>query len=317
MLFLDAGQVNARLSYQHAIPLMHKALIQTSQGQVIQPARTIMSLPLGSGMALMPGGFQNDRWFGVKAVARFAATSTEGRHSKSGVFLLFDQQEKNLVAVIDAEALTLIRTAATTVVATVALAQPGPWCIGLLGCGELARAHMMAFLSQGHAKSFVIWGRSSDKAFKLADEFQDCGVPVRVAELGADVVDQADVICAVSAANEPILQGDWLRPGQHVNAIGSSTLRECEVDTEVLRRSALFVDSLPAAQAAAAELNLAIEQQLMTWDNIRGELGDVLSKKKEGRKTHTEITFFKSLGLFAEDCLAASCLVTDDQELSS
>ncbi|MCK9513231.1 MAG: hypothetical protein M0R28_18660 [Pigmentiphaga sp.] len=304
----DAEAIRAGLSYPACIDAMREALRLTHDGAMAQPPRQITAFPDDAGMAFMPGALRGSPWIGAKAVLRLPAKEPGGRHRKAGVFMLFNAERAELVATFDANELTLRRTAATTVAATQALARPGPRLVGLLGTGQLAAAHLEAFATQADTQGFVLWGRSRDSAHRLAEAFGG-SQPVTVMEHAADVAARADVLCTVSSASQPILDGAALRPGQHVNLVGSSTAIDHEVDASVATRGPVFVDDLEAARANAAELRAAVESGRFQWRDIAGTLGAVLAGEHPGRRSADDITIFKSLGLFAEDVLAARVLV--------
>lgn len=318
--YFDADAVVARLVPADCIAAMRDALIAASSGRVVQTPRTIVPLPDDGGFALMPGALADSASAGVKVTGRFAVADDDGevRHRRTGVFLLFDRKQGELRAIVDAISLTDARTAATTVAATQALARPGRKVVTLLGAGALAQAHALAFASDPDVAEIIVWGRNPERAGALVQRLADqCRTPVRRVADAAQAVAMADVVCTLTSASQPVLRGAWLREGQHLNAVGSSTVRELEIDTEAVRRGRVFVDSREAAAKAAGELLKAREEGAIGGEHVIAEVGDVLAGRSAGRRTSAEITLFKSLGLFAQDCAAAALLLEGLPEQSA
>lgn len=311
--YFDAAAVRARLQAAACVEAMRDVLIAVSAGRVEQPPRTIAALPGGAGLALMPGALLDAPWAGAKVIGRFVRKDTAGpggTHRRAGVFLLFDQEAGSLRAIVDAGSLTNLRTAAVTVAATQALARQGPRSVALLGTGGLAQAHAQAFGQDPATRELVVWGRDPASAKAFAARLLDhCPVPVRVVDTVQDAVAQADVVCTLTGAARPFVQGAWLRAGQHLNVVGGSTPHEREVDGDAVVRSRVFVDQRAQAAHAAGELLHALSAGLIDAGHVRGEIGEVMAGRIAGRTDDGQITLFKSLGLFAEDCAAAALLL--------
>lgn len=299
----------ARLSPARCIEAMREAFMLGSAGQVRQPPRQIADLGEGAGIAWMPGALEGRHWVGAKAMTRFPAADGRG-HDKAGVFLVFDRRTRALAAIVDAPSLTLVRTAAATVAATAALARPNAGRVGIAGCGALARAHVRAFAAWPGTASIAVWGRDPQRARDLVNAMQgEVDVPLQAAEALQELVPRSDVICTVTAAVQPFLPGAWLRAGQHVNAVGSSTLHEQEIEVEAVARCDVFVDSRAMATVSASELRAAAQAGRLASIDTLPEIGEVLAGRRPGRHREADITLFKSLGLFAQDALAAELLL--------
>ncbi len=303
-----AQAIQQTLAPSTCITAMREAFLLTHQGQIHQPPRQITPLPQQAGMAFMPGALEPSGGIGAKVVVRLAPESPGGRHRKSGVFLLFSPHTAELLATFDAHALTLLRTAASTVVATQALANPGAKTIGLIGTGDLAHAHLQAFATQPNTARILIWGRHREAAEALARQ-APANIPTETCTDLDSLLAQADVVCTLTSASQPILSGHSLHPGQHLNLVGSSTAQDLEVEPSVVTRGPVWLDDIAAARANAAELRLAVEQGHRQWEDFPHTIGGVLAGDHPGRKDQSQITVFKSLGLFAEDILAAQTIL--------
>ena len=314
MLMLD-GQAIAALTDLDAVrEVTRDALIETSCGRTRQPLRQIVPLPGGGdrSLSVMFGAMEKPATFGAKVVSVFHDNPAEGFGSHLGAVLLFEPRNGRLVAVMDAAEITALRTAAASAVATDALADPGASTLTVLGTGEQARRHLQALARVRRFTDVRIWGRSREKAQALRPLASALFPDGRIGVIDnvEEAVRGAAVVCTVSSAKTPILQGNWLAAGTHVNLVGSS-VRECrEVDGEVLRDARIFVDYMPMALSAAGELGLALEQEQITDADIAGEIGEVLAGRIEGRSVGVQRTVYKSLGLPAQDLALAHWLAS-------
>ena len=284
MIVLTASVVERLLPMADAIPLMHDAMRQVSAGDTVLPLRQFMAIPGGMGkLAVMPGYVADPASFGVKIVSKFPRAPGDRHGTHVGAVLIFDAESGLPLALIDGASLTAIRTAATSAMATDVLARRDATTLLVLGCGEQAHRHVDAVRAVALAE--VVGGEA-------------------VANLDSAVA-RADVICTTTSATTPILHGAALRPGTHINLVGSAVATSAEADSEVVRRSRFFVDSRPAALAAAGELLDAIAAGIVDAADIAGEIGEVLLGRVAGRQSADDITVYKSLGVTAQDLLAA------------
>jgi ornithine cyclodeaminase len=247
---------------------------------------------------------------GVKVLTIFPDNFGTGVPSHQGLMLLFDPISGAPLGVIDAHALTNIRTAAASAVATKMLAQPDARKVLILGYGNLAKAHLTALAHVRPLAEVFVWGRSFDRATRFASEERQKHAfritPIRSVD---EVAPQVDIICTVTAAAEPILHGRSLRAGVHVNLVGSSTPAGREIDSAGIATGKFYVDSRSAALALAGELIAAIREGAVTEAHIVGEIGDVALGRCEGRESERDITIFKSLGMIAQDLICARYLL--------
>lgn len=298
--------VRALLPMDDCIELMASALADLAQGDAVQPLRNVIRLP-GSDSALlsMPGYTGSPAALGVKIITVFPHNHEGGRPSHHAVVLLFSAEHGAPLALVDASALTALRTAAVSAVATRLLARPAASELALLGSGVQADSHLAAMRAVRPIRHVRVWSRTAAHAQAFARRMEELhDIPVE-ATSGREAVEPADIVCTCTAAREPVLHGAWLRPGVHVNAVGACTPRARELDTAAVRQARLFVDSREATRHEAGDFLLARSEGAVSDDHILGELGELLVGAVAGRQTDEEITLFESLGLAVEDVAAA------------
>jgi ornithine cyclodeaminase len=303
LLVLNRHDVEALLDIRIAIALVDDAMRALSRGETRQLVRRILPLQ-GSdgGLGDMPGSLGTTRPFGLKCVAAFPSPKP-GQASHRGAVIMFDENSGEPVAVIEAGTLTAIRTAAATASATQHLARTDARTLGLFGTGEQAKWHVPALLAVREFESITVWARDRDRAASFARGMQDAyGVRCTAAASGADAA-QADVICTVTSADDPILRGDWVRPGTHINLVGSSSAMPCEADIDCVARSRYFVDWEESARAQASEFLRALEARTIKDSHLIGEIGAVANGSVVGRRNDSEITLYKSLGVIVQDLI--------------
>jgi ornithine cyclodeaminase/alanine dehydrogenase-like protein (mu-crystallin family) len=296
-----------------AIAAMREAFAAVASGRAAQPVRSLVTAEGVNGiLGWMPGAFAApEPALGIKVVSIFEGNfgSTLGTHQ--GAILLFDPADGRLQAVIDAREVTVIRTAAASAAATDALARPDSRRLTLLGYGEQAASHLAALRRVRPISTVVVWGRSPERAQAFAAEQREkTGLALQVAASVEAAVAGADIVCTLTAARDPILRGDWIAPGTHVNAVGSSVPSAAEIDDVLVARSRVFVDYAASAETLGGELKRARASGAVGEDHVAGEVGAVLSGALPGRRSPEEITLFKSLGMAAEDLAAARLILT-------
>jgi ornithine cyclodeaminase len=206
------------------------------------------------------------------------------------------------VAVIHAGEVTAIRTAAATAAATQALARPDARRLAILGSGEQAHTHALAIAQARPLDEIRLWGRTPAKAQALARRLQgELGLTVTARLSVPDAVQGADIICTVSAAQEPILTGEMIGEGVHINLVGSSRAGPREVDDALVVRGRLFADHREGVLRQGAEVLHAKAAGLIGDDHVLGEIGEVMAGTKAGRRSAEEVTLYKSLGSIVQD----------------
>ncbi len=309
MRFIDRDEVARRLTYAMCIPIVRQAMIAFSKGETKQLLRGIITLSEGRLFGVMPGAMGAHAPFGAKLISVFHDNFAQGIQSHQGLVILFDPASGAPVCVVDAGEITAIRTAAASAVATDALACKSARRLAILGYGEQAATHARAIGKVRKIESIVVWGRSVDRARAFAERIQtELGLPVTSAASVEEAVSSADIICTVTAAAEPILKGDWVRPGTHVNVVGSGYAGPAEVDNSLVVRSRFIADSREGVLQQGAEFLRAKTAGLIGDDHIVAEIGQVLAGDVEGRRSPDEITVYKSLGHVVQDLASAWAL---------
>ena len=309
MRFIDREEVARRLTYDVCIPIVHDAMIAFSRGETRQLLRSILPLSEGRLFGVMPGALHADGPFGAKLISVFQDNAAKGRQSHQGVVVLFDPETGAPVCVVHAGEITAIRTAAASAVATDALARQDARRLAILGTGEQAGSHARAICKVRDIAAIAVWGRSPERARGFTAAMQsELGVPMTAFADAAAAVGNADIICTVTAAAEPILRGAWVMPGAHVNIVGSGYAGPVEVDNDLVARSRFFVDSREGVLSQGAEFLAAKAAGLIDDDHIAGEIGEVLAGTVPGRCTEAEITAYKSLGHIVQDLATAWAL---------
>ena len=309
MRLIDRDEIARRLTYDLCIPIVREAMIAFSKGETRQLLRSILPLADGRLFGVMPGAMGGRAVFGAKLISVFQGNFARGIQSHQGVVVLFDPDTGAPVCIAHAGEITAIRTAAASAVATDALARPDASRLALLGYGEQARTHARAIARVRKLSAITVWGRSAERAQAFAAEMQhELAAPITAAPSARVCVVDADIVCTVSSAKEPILEGKWLRPGAHVNIVGSSYAGPVEVDHDVVTKSRFFVDSREGVIAQGAEFLRARLDGLIADDHIAGEIGQVLAGAVPGRRSPEEITAYKSLGHIVQDLASAWAL---------
>lgn len=312
MRLITASQVESLLDPALCIEALRAAMITVSQDGAEMPIRTFMPVRGSDGrMAIMPGALQNPWCFGIKLVAKYPREADSPYGTHEGMVILFDAELGLPVAIMEGATLTGIRTAAASALATDLLAREDARRLLVVGCGEQARRHVTALRAVRNFDEILIWGRSADRARALAGQLSESeGTTVGVAADLQVAAATADVITTVTSAREPVLSGDWVSPGTHVNLVGSAVPTNREVDRALVTRARYYVDYRPAALAAASELLEALQAGALEETHIVAEIGEVAGGSADGRRDQDEITLYKSLGIAAQDLAAAHAVYT-------
>ncbi len=307
MLIINRSDVERLLPVKDCVEVMARAMRATSRGEVTLPIRQFMPVPGASGkLAIMPGTLGDPACFGIKLVCKYDRAHGDPLGTHIGMVMLFDSIKGIPLAMVEGSSLTAIRTSAASALATRYLAREDATRLAIIGTGEQAMRHVAAMLAVRTIKQISVWGRDAQRAKSFADKVASCsGLLVSVHGDVADAVERADIICTATSAKTPVLLGADLRPGQHINLVGSAIPTTAEVDDEAVARSRYYVDYRPAALAAAGELLGVIESGCLDESHIVGEIGEVVSGTVPGRRSDEEITIYKSLGVASQDLAAA------------
>ena len=319
IVVLSHSEVEDLLPVGECIPVMEAALTALARGEVHQPLRMIIQPPGAAGdMALMPSYRAGERArYGLKAVCFFAGNPAVGLDSHQGGVLMFSAETGELLAVMNASAITAIRTAAVSGVATKLLAREDASELAIIGSGVQARAHLEAMSSVRAIKRVRVASLTLDHARRFADELKPrYGFPIEPIESVEAAVRGADLIVTATTSERAILKRDWISAGAHLNVVGSSIPTTREVDTATMAAATLFVDRRESTLNEGGDYLFAMREGAIGPDHIRAELGEVLLGSAPGRTSRDEITLFKSLGLAVEDLASASHVYRRAQESS-
>lgn len=303
LAIINGATLTALVPMKDAIELVSQAMIDLSDSRVIAPERWAVALTGDNRLGIMPGAMSDRGCYGVKLISLFPS---QAGPSHQGLMLLFDLTTGAPVAVVDAAVLTGLRTAAATAVATRALAPRAAATAALLGCGDQARWHIDALLAVRPIKAFHLWSRSAARAEALAAEIRRRpGVTATVHAEARTAVEASEIICTLSASSEPILNGAWLRSGQHINLVGSSNRFSRELDDHGVERAYYVGDAKAHVLSQAGELRHAIETGTVSETHFQAEIGEVLADRCAGRTDDAMITLYKSLGHVVQDLSVA------------
>jgi ornithine cyclodeaminase len=302
MRFLDAQAVRDGLSPAGAVDALSAAF--ATVGKPTMPQRPVLEGPGGSDFVIMPA--TGPERVGAKVLTVNPANPGRGRPLIQGVFLLFGGESLAPVAVLDGSALTSIRTAAVSALATRLMARPDASNLVVFGAGVQARAHLEAMVAVRPIEKVTIVDSDRDRARDLAAHATGLAPTVEVGD--ADSVGEADLVCTCTTSPRPVFDGAKLRSGAHVNAMGSYKASTTEVDETLVKRAWIAVETREAALAEAGDLLLPIESGAITEESIAAELADLASGRIEPPAT-TDVTLFKSVGIAFEDLVVAAALV--------
>ena len=304
---LRATEVRQLLPMRECVELMQRTMIAVSERRVVLPLRSVMVMPGELGMlGNMPGYLAEPECFGVKLVSLIPRNKPPQYSSHLGLVLLFEAQHGCPVALVDGAEITALRTAAASALATRLLARSDAADLALLGAGEQARSHLDAMLAVRTLRRVRVWARNSDKATAFARaEGARHRIAIETSATVAQAVAGADIICTLTKAREPILLGEWLTPGVHLNVVGSSIAATAEIDTAAVVKSRFFVDCRDSTVNEGGEYLRALEVGAITPEHILGEIGEVANGSRSGRRSRADVTLYKSLGIAPQDLASA------------
>jgi len=259
-------------------------------------------------MLFMPGDAPGARVRGVKLLTLGAENPSHGIPVIQGFIALFDYDTGAPLALIEGSAVTAMRTAAASGLATNLLARADARRCGIFGSGAQAESHIAAMASVRSIEEFVIWARNETKTAALAERLSIQYDARFVVTQQPREAGQCDIVCTVTSSPTPVLHGNWIIPGAHINLVGAYQPKTREADSALMARASIFVDLIQSAQDEAGDILLAIEDGALNWSDVRGEIGNVLLENIPGRSTPDEITVYKSLGNVAQDLFAAKAV---------
>jgi ornithine cyclodeaminase len=315
LLVLSAGELPGLLPYPEVMAVMRQALAAHARGEAYQPLRTMARPPGAEGlMALMPcylpppaGQPGPEPGYGVKALCISPGNPALGMDAHQGGVLISGARTGEPLALVNASALTEIRTAAVSALATSLLARPDATEAAVIGTGVQARAHVQALAATRELTAIRVAGREPDRARSFAADVGGLvAVPVAACDSVAGALAGAGIVVTATTSAVPVLERGWLAPGAHINAVGACLPGVREIDARTMAGAAVFVDSRESAAHESGDFLLAVADAAMGMDDIRAELGEVITGRAPGRGDDQEVTLFESLGLAVEDLAAAA-----------
>lgn len=308
--FLDANDVRQALPMGLAIDAMKDAFSQLSMGKATVPMRSHVEVKQHNGITLfMPALLHESQDMAIKIVSVYPQNIDRGQPIISALVVAIDTETGMPKAVMEGASLTAIRTGAASGAATDLLAREDATIVAIFGSGVQARTQLEAVCTVRKIEKVWIYSLDEPGAEIFVDEMTGHGPIPNDLELVAspsEAIAEADVICTATTSSTPVFNGEELKPGTHINAIGSFTPDMQEVDFKTILRSMVVVDSKEAALAEAGDLIIPIEKGVITAEWIHAELGEIINGAKSNRLDPNQITLFKSVGVAVQDAIAAS-----------
>ncbi len=306
MKHIDAGLVESLLSPAECVEIMADAMVAASAGKVHIEPRLKEQFSGGDGeMLLMRAESAELGSYAIKMINILPGNAARGLPVIQGVIQLFSCNTGNPIASVDGGAVTALRTAAASALATRELARADARSLGLLGTGVQALSHFHCIRAVRDIESVCVWGRNPERAAVLGQQLQELGpCEIRVVDTPAEAA-ACDIVCTLTASPEPIVERAWVQDGAHVNVVGSHSLQTREVDTALVAAAEVYVDLESSMLAEAGDIMIPVEEGAITLDHVVGEIGKVLAGDIPGRSRDSAITLYKSLGVAAQDLYAA------------
>lgn len=290
------------------IAAVASALHAVADAAAHQPAPSIVTAGAAAEEFIVMAASGHHDLVSAKLMSDIPANAPRGLPTQRSAILVVRQSDGMPVAILDGRVPTRERTAAATAVATRALARTDSAVLGLIGAGGLAAPHVRALAAVRPFRRVTVWSRSSARVSALQDELADLDVEVRAATSPREAVRGADVVCTLTPARLPVLEGAWLEPGQHVNAVGAPPRADHrEIDSEAVRRSTVFLDDVSTALAKSGDILIPLREGIIAEEALSATLGAVLNGSHPGRTHENEITLYNSVGIGVQD-LAVSHL---------
>ena len=313
---LTEHHVTALLPPADLIPAMEAALAQFSAGEVQQPVRTVLSVgPRKAYFGVMPAYVAAPPQMGAKLVTVFGDNLAKGLPSHLATILLFDPETGALAAVMDGRYITEARTAAVSAVSAKALSRADAAQLAILGTGVQARSHLEALVEVRALAEARVWSPQPRSRERFVVEMAGrVAVPVRACDSAEAAVRDADIVVLVTSSPTPVVDDAWVAPGTHVISVGACRPDQREMAPTLVARGRLVVDSRAAALVESGDVVQGIREGRFDATHVVGELGEVLLGRAVGRRSPSEVTIFKSLGMAVEDVAAADLVYRRAEE---
>lgn len=310
LIILNAEEVRAALPMNAAIEGMKIAFAQLSSGKAQFPLRSKLDIEQHAGITLiMPAYLSESHDLAVKVVSVFPENLEQGEPTIYAAVLALDAASGRPRALMEGGTLTAIRTGAASGAATDLLGRPEAKTVGLFGSGVQARTQLEAVCTVREIEHVYLFSLDQQGAEAFVEELAGCGpIPkgIEIVSSPSDAAQDADIICTATTSSRPVFDAQALKPGTHINAVGSFTPEMQEIGSDTIRKARIYVDSVDAAFDEAGDLIIPLKEGLITKEHIVGELGQVVLGTIPGRSDENEITLFKSVGVAVQDAIAAA-----------
>jgi alanine dehydrogenase len=304
---LTEQQVHSLLPMSDLIAAMESALAKFSAREVLQPMRTVLTVgPTKAYFGVMPAYVPAPAALGAKLVTVFGENHKRQLPSHLATILLLDPETGEMLAIMDGRYITEARTAAVSAVSTRFLAAPGASRLAIIGSGVQARSHLEAYQQVRQLAEVRIWSPNPRSRTQFVDDMSpSVSFPIIAADSAEAAVRGADLIVLVTSSPTPVIEDAWVSEGAHVVCVGACRPNQQEMPPQLVTRGRLFVDSGAAAVVEAGDVVMNIAAGLFDASHVRGELGELVLGRVQGRTSPDDITIFKSLGMAVEDVVAA------------
>ncbi len=310
MLILSKKNVQSVLQMKELIPTIEHALIEFSRGGCIQPEKR--GIDFGTEIGLMEvfiGYLVSDNLIAVKTLNSRKENPPNGRPFIYAHISLIDRHTGETVALIEGGSITAARTAAASAVAARHLSRPESRHLALIGTGRQGRTHLETLLQVRPIEQVTVFDISPESAANFKSECEEkFRVDIHLSTSVQEAVRKADIIQLCTTTVEPVVFGEWVEPGTHINSIASYAPTVCEVDTALVQKSLVVTDTRSEALQGAGELVIPLSRNEINKDHLYGEIGEIAAGSKPGRQSSDQITFFKSMGIAVEDVAAADLI---------
>lgn len=321
MLILTADEIRKVLPMKDAIEAMKQAYASLSDGKAEVPLRSRLPVPPHDGLTLFMPAFVNDKKSQALAVKVVSVFPRNPQHNLPLIFaavLVLDASTGKPVALLEGSTLTAIRTGAASGLATAILSRSDSRVAAIFGAGAQARTQLEATCTVRTIEQVWVYDADLERAEAFVAELAGLGsIPrnLHIAKTSEEAIHEADIICTATTSMSPVFDDAKLKPGVHINAIGSYTPEMQEIPSETVGRAHIVVDSISATLAETGDLVIPIRSGLIKTEDVNTELGEILLGRKPGRKSADEITFFKSVGIAVQDAMAAQVALENAQKL--
>lgn len=313
MKIVERDEVFQRLDMKTCIGLMREALMALETGKAMQPMRSICKLPQGESFGFMPAYLGKEDCFGAKVLSAFPQNVGTEYPSHIGYVMIFESTHGACLGMADAGAITQIRTGAVSGVATDLLAREDARTLGIIGAGAQGRSHLEAMLTvRPGIDTIKVYDKNRCASERYQKEMEaKFGRKIVISESVREAAEGSDIVCTLTPSKEAYLTRDMIKPGAHVNAVGTFSPTTREAASDLVAASSLYGDQIGAMKKESGEYLIPLEEGLITEEHIKGSIGDVLLGRVPGRTSKEEITLFDALGLAVEDVICGRYLVKE------